>query len=171
MRQHSAAAYGAHASLVADEEVAPHPSTLNPQPSTLNPQPSTLNPQPWPLKVAYRRLATCETEGIFLRNEPYGIQLTPYLCRLSMAHIRQSRPDSVLGFQVNLIKHFKVFPFRSEADSKRQILEAYPVARQRTLKPRTWKQILGIVDAMLQDESAEWTRRHGNALAVHSPNQ
>ena len=33
-------------------------------------------------------------------------------CRANLAHIRQSRPDSGIGFQVN---SFKLFPLRSEA--------------------------------------------------------
>jgi len=32
-----------------------------------------------------------------------------------MAHTRQSRPDSGLGFQVKALKPFKLFPVRSEA--------------------------------------------------------
>jgi hypothetical protein len=32
-----------------------------------------------------------------------------------MAHIRQSRPDSGLGFQAKVLETFKVFPLRSEA--------------------------------------------------------
>jgi len=33
-----------------------------------------------------------------------------------MAHIGQSRPDSGLCFQANVLQRFKLFPFRSEAD-------------------------------------------------------
>jgi len=33
-----------------------------------------------------------------------------------MAHIRQPRPDYGLGFQVKVLKRFKLFPLRSEAD-------------------------------------------------------
>jgi len=40
---------------------------------------------------------------------------TPYRCRANMAHIRQSRPDYGLHFQVKVPKSFKVFPLRSEA--------------------------------------------------------
>ena len=36
-------------------------------------------------------------------------------CRANMAHIRQSRPDSGLGFQVIVLKPFKLLPLRSEA--------------------------------------------------------
>jgi len=36
-------------------------------------------------------------------------------CRANMAHMRQSRSDSGLGFQKKIIKSFKVFPLRSEA--------------------------------------------------------
>ena len=32
-------------------------------------------------------------------------------CRANMAHIRQSRPDSGLGSQANVLKRFKVVPF------------------------------------------------------------
>jgi len=32
-------------------------------------------------------------------------------CRANMAHVRQSRPDSGLGFQVKVLKPFKVVPF------------------------------------------------------------
>ena len=32
-------------------------------------------------------------------------------CRPNMAHIRQSRPDSGLGFQVKFVKTFQVVPF------------------------------------------------------------
>ena len=33
----------------------------------------------------------------------------------NMARIRQSRPDSGLGFQVKILEGLKVFPFRSAA--------------------------------------------------------
>ena len=33
-----------------------------------------------------------------------------------MAHVRQSRSDSCLGFQVKVIETFQLFPLRSEAD-------------------------------------------------------
>ena len=32
----------------------------------------------------------------------------PLRCRVNMAHIRQSRPDSGLGFQVEVLKTFKI---------------------------------------------------------------
>ena len=35
--------------------------------------------------------------------------------RVNMAHTRQSRPDSDLGFQVKSLKHFRLFPLGSEA--------------------------------------------------------
>ena len=38
-----------------------------------------------------------------------------YRCPADMAHIRQPRPDSGLGFQVKFLKTFQVFPLRSEA--------------------------------------------------------
>ena len=36
-------------------------------------------------------------------------------CREQMAHVRQSRPGSGLGFQVKVLVFFKVFPLCSEA--------------------------------------------------------
>ena len=36
-------------------------------------------------------------------------------CRANMAHTRQSRPDYGLGVQVEVLRTFKLFPFRSEA--------------------------------------------------------
>jgi len=36
-------------------------------------------------------------------------------CRASMAHIRQSRPDSGLGFHAKSLKPFKLFPVRLAA--------------------------------------------------------
>jgi len=38
-------------------------------------------------------------------------------CRANMAHIRQSRPDSGLDFQVTALQIFKLFPHRSAAVS------------------------------------------------------
>jgi len=38
-----------------------------------------------------------------------------FRCRANMAHIRQSRPDSGLDFQVKVLKPLKVFLLRSEA--------------------------------------------------------
>jgi hypothetical protein len=35
-----------------------------------------------------------------------------------MAHVRKSRPDAGLGFQVKALKSLKVFSFHSEAASK-----------------------------------------------------
>ena len=43
-----------------------------------------------------------------------------------MAHIRQSRPDSGLGFQVKVLHTLQLFPLRSEADAKPK-LRAVPI--------------------------------------------
>ena len=45
-----------------------------------------------------------------------------FSCRANMAHVRESRPDSGLGFQKNF-KPFKLFPPRSEAVGYRIDLE------------------------------------------------
>ena len=48
--------------------------------------------------------------------------------RQSMAHIRQSMPDSGLGFRVQALKTFRLFPFRSEAVPARPLVarRAFP---------------------------------------------
>jgi len=42
-------------------------------------------------------------------------------CRANVAHIRQSRPDSGLGFQVKVLKTFKDVPSSLESGACRQI--------------------------------------------------
>ena len=47
-------------------------------------------------------------------------------CRAKMAHVRQSGPDSSLGFRKKVHKHSKVFPLRSKAEDLRS--QVVPVA-------------------------------------------
>ena len=43
-----------------------------------------------------------------------GARLRHTRCRANMAHVRQPRPDSGLGFQEKVLKPFRRFPLRSE---------------------------------------------------------
>jgi len=47
-----------------------------------------------------------------------------------MAHVRQSGPDSGLGFHLTVLETFTLFPLRSEADQPRHLLpfSAFSVA-------------------------------------------
>ena len=58
-------------------------------------QPQTPNSKPQPLLIIYLR------------------------CRANLEQIRQSRPDSGLGFQVKVLERYKFSPLRSEAEGKR----------------------------------------------------
>ena len=44
-----------------------------------------------------------------------SVSFQGYRYRANMVHIRQSRPGSGLGFQVQVLESFKMFPLRSQA--------------------------------------------------------
>jgi len=54
--------------------------------------------------------------------------------RANIAHVRQSRPDSVVGFQMKSLKPFNLFPLRAEAD-----LRAARHDERETTSERIWQ--------------------------------
>jgi len=86
----------------------PTPYTLHPTPYTLHPTPDTLHPVSAPLAVAppARRISPAGTP---LRVRSLAALLPPGArSRANMAHIRQSRPDSGLGFQAKVLERCQV---------------------------------------------------------------
>ena len=74
----------------------PTPYTLHPTPYTLHPTPYTLHPTSWTLHPT-----------------PYGrVGRVRTCCRANLAHVRQSRTDSGIGFQVKVFQMFQVLPSR-----------------------------------------------------------
>jgi len=45
------------------------------------------------------------------------IGIPAFRCRVNTAHVKQSWPDSGLGFQVEFNQPFQLFPLRSEAET------------------------------------------------------
>ena len=73
------------------------------------------------LRMAYRRVLWIGTSRLFtkFRRSPVcGTQRLPGIvcCQANMAHIRQPRPDSGLGFQVKALEPFEWFPLRLDAE-------------------------------------------------------
>ena len=52
--------------------------------------------------------------------------------RANMAHIRRSRPDSGVGFQVKVLQKFKLFPFRSAGELLTRFDDAIAVGLMNT---------------------------------------
>jgi hypothetical protein len=92
------------------------PYTLHPTPYTPHPTPYTLHPTPYtlyPTLYTPHRLGPTDTAhftcGLPKQSLWIHIQVTDKIpglprCRVNMAHRRQSRPDSGLGFQVKVLK-------------------------------------------------------------------
>jgi len=81
----------------------PEPGTCFPESRIRNPEPGTQNPKPgtWNPESETRNLGQAELAGRVLR---WG------RCRANVAHIRQSRPDAGLAFQVKFLKMFQCVP-------------------------------------------------------------
>ena len=61
---------------------------------------------------------TVQTRQRWGENDPGATTVS-----IDMAHTRQSRPDSGLGFQGKSLKHSQVFPLRSEEDPGTCLIE------------------------------------------------
>jgi hypothetical protein len=80
----------------------PDPGTRNPEPKP-KPETRTLNPEP-----GYESLNPTPETRCIKKNESETRRTRPLRCRADVAHIRQSGPDSGLGFKVKVLSKFQV---------------------------------------------------------------